>query len=297
MVRVMQRTLTSIPGNTQKLDGGSMFGNAPKVLWEMWAPADEKNRIDLACRSLLVREGRRNILFEAGIGAFFEPKLRNRFGIVESHHVLLENLARNGLSDADIDVVVLSHLHFDHAGGLLAAYTEGAQPRLLFPNARFVTGRDQFEHAKKPHIRDRASYIDVLPQLLAESGRLELVGDDLQSSTLGTDYRFHRSDGHTLGMILVEIPKTDEQGPGPVLFAGDLVPGMPWMRNALSMGYDRCAETLVDEKSAILGDLFDRGGSVFFTHDPKVALARVGLDMRGRLVGEDPLADLDEHRV
>src|SRR5690554_3823657 len=79
----------SVEGNTQKLDGGSMFGNCPRVVWERWAPADAQHRIDLACRSLLVRDGGRTILLETGIGAFFEPKLRERFGVQEREHVLL----------------------------------------------------------------------------------------------------------------------------------------------------------------------------------------------------------------
>jgi glyoxylase-like metal-dependent hydrolase (beta-lactamase superfamily II) len=111
----------SIDGNSQKLDGGSMFGNAPKAMWSRWIAPDELNRIPLACRCLLVKDlDGRNVLFETGIGAFFEPALRERYGVVESHHVLLDSLAEAGVSHEDIDVVVLSHLHFDHAGGLLA---------------------------------------------------------------------------------------------------------------------------------------------------------------------------------
>ncbi|MEO6596877.1 MAG: MBL fold metallo-hydrolase, partial [Planctomycetota bacterium] len=113
-----QRRLWSVLGNSQKLDGGAMFGNAPKVLWQRWSPVDEQNRIDLACRCLVVREAGRTVLFEVGIGAFFAPDLRRRFGVQEDRHVLLENLAAIGIAPQDIDVVVLSHLHFDHAGGV-----------------------------------------------------------------------------------------------------------------------------------------------------------------------------------
>ena len=122
--------LVSIEGNRQRLDGGAMFGNCPRPVWERWAPPDDKHRIVLSCRALLVREpGGRNVLLEAGIGVFFEPKLRERFGVEEDSHVLLDSLRAAGLGPEDVHVVVLSHLHFDHAGGLLAAHraTQGAR--------------------------------------------------------------------------------------------------------------------------------------------------------------------------
>src|SRR5690606_8404381 len=124
------RTLTALLGNSQRLDGGAMFGNAPKALWTRWLAPDEQNRVPLACRAMLVRESGRNVLVETGIGAFFEPKLKDRYGVVEDEHVLLRSLTDAGLSHQDIDLVVLSHLHFDHAGGLLARWTEGRPPEL-----------------------------------------------------------------------------------------------------------------------------------------------------------------------
>ncbi|MDJ0975423.1 MAG: MBL fold metallo-hydrolase [Planctomycetota bacterium] len=254
-----------------------MFGNCPRAVWERWAPPDDRGRIDLACRAMLVQEETRNVLFETGIGAFFEPKYRDRYGVVESEHVLLASLGALGLSDADIDVVVLSHLHFDHAGGLLSAYAEGVAPALLFPRARFVVGREAWARATAPHARDRASFIPAIQELLEASGRLEIV-DGPTSDVLGPGYRFHTSDGHTPGLLMTEV----ETDAGPVVFVGDLIPGAPWMHLPITMGYDRFPELLIDEKRALLTDLLARGGSVFFTHDPAVAQARVGQDARGR---------------
>ena len=133
--------LWSLLGNSQKLDGGAMFGNAPRALWEKWSPPDAENRLELACRALLAPPlNGKTVLFETGIGAFFEPKLRERYGVQETGHVLLESLRSAGFEHTDIDVVVLSHLHFDHAGGLLAPWAEGRAAELLFPNATYVVG-------------------------------------------------------------------------------------------------------------------------------------------------------------
>ncbi|MDP3365924.1 MAG: MBL fold metallo-hydrolase, partial [Pseudomonas sp.] len=217
------RTLTTLTGNSQKLDGGAMFGNAPKALWQRWMPADDLNRIDLGCRALLVQEDERNILVETGIGAFFSPELKQRFGVQEERHVLLNSLAAVGLSDVDIDIVVLTHLHFDHAGGLLAAWQDGQPARLLFPNARFVTGRRQWQRACKPHARDKASYILELLDLLENSGRLHLIEETESCELLGPDWRLHWSDGHTPGQLLPEVVMPG----GPVVFPGDLIPGAP----------------------------------------------------------------------
>jgi glyoxylase-like metal-dependent hydrolase (beta-lactamase superfamily II) len=131
--------LSSIEGNRQRLDGGAMFGNVPRNLWAQWLVPDQENRLEFACRCLLVEDlDGRTVLFEAGIGAFFSPKLKARYGVQEEEHVLLRSLAAHGVAHEDVDVVMLSHLHFDHAGGLLGAFEESKPPELLFPRARFL---------------------------------------------------------------------------------------------------------------------------------------------------------------
>jgi glyoxylase-like metal-dependent hydrolase (beta-lactamase superfamily II) len=278
----------AVRGNNQRLDGGAMFGNAPRPVWEKWYPPDERGRISLACRAMLIDEGARKVLLETGIGAFFEPKLRDRFGVVEDEHVLLASLAALGLKHEDIDVVVLSHLHFDHAGGLLSAYEAGKPLSLLFPKARFVVSKQALERARHPHARDKASFIPELLPLLEASGRMEIVDGDT-SEVLGARYRFDLSDGHTTGMLHTTVRGEH----GSAFFAADLIPGAAWVHVPITMGYDRFPELLIDEKAKLLARFAEDGTYVFFTHDWQVACARVTRDATGRYSVTDAKRDAD----
>jgi glyoxylase-like metal-dependent hydrolase (beta-lactamase superfamily II) len=150
---------------------------------------------------------------------------------------------------------------------------------LLFPNARFIVGRECWARALKPHPRDRASFIPELPALLEASGRLEIV-DGAHSPTLGPQVRFEYSHGHTPGLLLATI--NAEQGRGGVVFCADLIPGRPWVHLPVTMGYDRYPELLVDEKSRFLEDKLTRGVRLYFTHDAECAMASVTRDAKNR---------------
>ena len=272
---------SSIEGNRQKLDGGSMFGNAPRALWERWTKVDELGRIELACRALLVQYNGLNILFETGVGAFFEPKMAERFGIESpDRHILLESLDEVGLTHEQIDFVVLSHLHFDHAGGLLPSYQEiqNGNNNLLFPNAKYIVGQDAWNRAQKPHSRDRASFIPDLNNKLKASNRLIIVRNNDVPAPLNEILSFYESSGHTPGQ-LISIIKDDRYS---MVFCGDLIPGIPWLNPAITMGYDRYPEMLIDEKLALFEQLDIEKNYLFFTHDINSCCTQIEKNEKGK---------------
>jgi glyoxylase-like metal-dependent hydrolase (beta-lactamase superfamily II) len=281
--------LYSVLSNAFKLDGGAMFGNAAKAVWERWLPADDHNRIRLATRALLVITQKETILFEVGIGGYMDPRFRDRYGVDEPGNVLLDSLSQKGVSPSDVTHIICSHLHFDHAGGLLSAYKEGREPRLLFPKAQYYVSQHAWERANHPHPRDRASFIPLLQEKLAQSKRLTVVKKGTVFSFDEFELRFFHSDGHTPGLLCSDLLFGNDR----LVYASDLIPGRFWVHIPISMGYDRFPELLIDEKTSLLTSMAKENSWLFFVHDPDFAVSQVRFDGEKKtFIAVDALKDL-----
>lgn len=272
--------LTSIESNRQWLDGGSMFGNAPRAVWQKWTEVDEQGRIPLACRCLLIEYNDLKILCETGIGAFFEPKLAKRFGVQDGdQNQLVLNLEKTGVSPDEIDYVILSHLHFDHAGGLLPSFQEiqSGKDDIVFSKATFLVGEKAWQRALTPHSRDRASFIPLINDKLESCGRMQLIKDQQVPSELKDIIEFFESDGHTPGQLHTLIKGEDKT----LVYAGDLIPGVAWVHLPITMGYDRFPEKLIDEKNKLYQKFSGENFAIFFTHDPIYAMGHLQKNEKG----------------
>jgi glyoxylase-like metal-dependent hydrolase (beta-lactamase superfamily II) len=237
-----------------------MFGTVPKVLWEKKAPPDERNRISLAMRPLVVR-GARTMIIDAGLGDKEGERFRDIYKVDRERH-LDHALTAAGLTVEDIDIVLASHLHFDHAGGFTARDASGRlRPR--FPRAQYIVRRGEWEDANHPHERNRASYIADNFQPLAEAGVLQLVDDD---QTIMPGVRVRRAPGHTAHHQIVLIESSGKSA----AFVADLMPTTAHVPAAWIMGYDLYPMDTLASKKAFLKEAIERETLVFFEHDPMV---------------------------
>ncbi len=220
--------LISLSDGFFALDGGAMFGVVPRTLWEKRLPPDDRNRIPLGMRPLIVR-GEKTMLIDAGCGDKFDAKFADIYGLDRAYH-LDHSLAEAGISPEDIDIVLASHLHFDHVGGFTARAADGRiVPR--FPNARYVAHRAEWEDATHPHERSRASYLAENFVPLQEAGVLTLVDDGAEVMP-GVTYR--HSGGHCAHHQVVMIAS----GGRTAVFAADMYPTSVHIPDPWVMGYD-----------------------------------------------------------
>jgi methylmalonyl-CoA epimerase len=252
--------LVSLSDGRFRLDGGSMFGVVPKTLWSQKTWADDRNRIVLGMRPLIVR-GARTMIIDAGMGDKESEKFHQIYGVERRRH-LDHALAEAGLSAEDIDIVLASHLHFDHAGGFTARDAAGRLvPR--FPRAQYVVRRGEWEDATHPSVRTRASYLLDNYAPLAEAGVLQLVDDD---QTIMPGVRVRRTGGHTAHHQLVLI----ESGNRMAAFVADLIPTIAHLPDPWVMGYDLYPLDTMAVKQRFVSEAIEQQILVFFEHDPAV---------------------------
>jgi len=245
------------------LDGGAMFGVIPKVMWEKKIPSDGRNRIQLAMNCLLVHAGGKRILVETGIGAKMSAKLRNIYG-VEGPFVN-DRLKDYGLHPSEIDIVINTHLHFDHCGG--NTRVEKDKVIAAYPNAKYVVQRGEFEHAKHPTERDRASYIEENYVPLS-GAKLALLEAD---RAIAPGVELIRIPGHTANMQCVKLTG----GGKTAFFLADLVPTTAHMALPWIMGFDLYPMTTLENKKKWIPELVQEGWIAMFCHDTQTQAAYI----------------------
>ena len=243
-----------------RLDGGAMFGVVPKPLWHRRIEADERNRITLGLRPLLVRTPDHTVLIDAGIGSKMSAKDTDIYGI-DRQVDLTASLAVSGVTPADIDIVIATHLHFDHAGGFTVR--DGSAVAPAFPNATYFVRRAEWEDATHPHERNKASYLadDFVP--LQAAGVVQFTEGD-QEIIPGISVR--RTGGHTMHHQLVRLESGGRTG----VFVADLMPTTAHVDEPWIMGYDLYPMDTLQYKKQFVREAIEREYVIFFEHDPAI---------------------------
>jgi glyoxylase-like metal-dependent hydrolase (beta-lactamase superfamily II) len=245
---------------TLGLDGGAMFGVIPKPLWERTNPSDEKNRITLAARCMLLESDTKKILVDTGAGQSWDEKFSKIYRM-EFGNTLIKSLAAKGLTSDDITDVILTHLHFDHVGGA-SVIDEDGKSRPTFPNAKYYIQKKQYEWALNPSMRDKASYFPNRYVPLYEEGLLKLVEGDTR---FDDEIEMLVTNGHTDSHQMVKVSDGNET----ILYCADLIPTAGHVPLPYIMGYDlRPLETLA-EKMKYLTKAVEENWMLFFEHDPE----------------------------
>jgi methylmalonyl-CoA epimerase len=253
--------LTTVSDGSFRLDGGAMFGVVPRPMWEKKAPPDDRGRIVLAMRALLVEADWGRMLIDCGAGDKLDAKWTDIFGI-ERAHPLEDTLAEAGVAPDAIDVVLPTHLHFDHVGGAVVRTAAGLAPR--FPRARHFIRRGEWKDAMEPHPRSRGSYFpdDFAP--LERAGVVEFFDDDRE---IKPGVRVVRACGHTAHHQVVVI----ESGGKTAIFAADVVATQAHIQDNWITALDLFPVNSFDFKQQFLRHVIDREHLVFFDHDPSVS--------------------------
>lgn len=282
-MRVGRYEIASVVDAHFAADGGALFGIVPRPLWERQITPDDRNRVRLAARCLLARDAdaRRVVLVDCGLGDKWSARLADRFAVDRSPGGLESGLARLGLSRADVTDVVLSHLHFDHAGGVTRR-GPGGRLELAFPRATHHLQRRAWQHAHAASERDAASFHAEDFELLGHSNQLHLVEGEAQ---LFPDVELIVSEGHSPGQQLLRF-----HGDGThVTWCGDVIPTHLHLRPSWVMAYDLLPVTTLEEKKVLVAEALEDDGVLVFGHDAEMAGCRLG-EEDGRPVFRDSVA-------
>jgi glyoxylase-like metal-dependent hydrolase (beta-lactamase superfamily II) len=257
-----------------KLDGGAMFGSVPKPMWEKAIPPDEMNRIPMALRLILLRDLKtgRNLIVDTGIGHKWSEKLQKIYAIDHAQETLASALSQEGLRFDQITDVVLTHLHFDHAGGATVR-NEAGELAPAFPNAKYYIQKDNYDWATRPNSREAASYLPENFEPLMKAGKLIICNgvQDFESKIQWPGFSVVVSYGHTIGLQCPKITIEDKV----FFYPSDLIPTsahvpLPWV-----MGYDIHVIKILDEKEAVLKEAAAGDWIFVYEHDPKIAASTI----------------------
>jgi glyoxylase-like metal-dependent hydrolase (beta-lactamase superfamily II) len=242
-----------------RLDGGAMFGVVPKPLWERKMPADARNRISMGMNILLIRTAGKTILVETGAGNKWDAKLADIYGIGQGAR-LPEQLKERGVRPEDVNIVINTHLHFDHCGWNTHRVNGRAAP--FFPNAEYVVQRGELDHAKKPTERDQASYLEENFLPIEQAGMWRLLAGDTE---IAPGVEVVRVPGHTMHMQCVRLTG----GGKTAFFLADLAPTAAHIAYPWIMGYDLYPLTTLENKRKWIPEAARNSWLALFAHDPK----------------------------
>jgi len=240
------------------LDGGAMFGVVPKPLWERTNPADEKNRIKLGARCLLLESETKKVLVDTGVGNTWDEKFNSIYGINQQQNDLISSLTKHKFEQSQITDVILTHLHFDHTGGSTKLENNKFVP--TFTNAKYHVQKKHYEWAVNPSDRDKASFIPHTFNPLKEEGILNFIEGD---SFFDDEIQFLTIHGHTFSQQMLKISDSSST----FLFCGDLIPTMYHIPIPYVMGYDIQPLVTIQEKKNFLQLAVDENWKLIFEHD------------------------------
>ena len=275
--------LTICTDGTYLLDGGAMFGVVPKPMWEKRAPADEQNRILLGLNTVVVRTGKHVVVIETGVGNKQSAKMRELQG---NQELLPQSLAAAGVRVEEVDVVINTHLHFDHCGWNTTLHPDGSVTP-TFPNARYFAHRGEVEHGHLQLDRDKVSYLSPNYDPLVESGQMTLVDTPTDAPTVeivpGVSVEVF--PGHTAQMMAVHVESAGQHA----CYISDLIPTAMHLDATWVMGYDLDPVRTIAERKRFYAQAIPEQWLVLFTHDHRTPMARITTNEKGKpVIAADP---------